>query len=183
MSHQSFDAACAVEIAPIRAAPDENAEQVTQALNGEPLAVIERRSGWARVRTAYAYEGWLTEDALRGDPLVEARRFLGAVYEWGGMTERGIDCSGLVHMAFRRAGALVPRDSWQQEEAGDPVDEVNARAGDLVTYGEGDRATHIAFWLGEGRILHATQREGVNSVVEEVEPDHLRLSRRRFVRR
>ena len=58
------------------------------------------------------------------------------------------------------------------------------RAGDLIAYAEnGDAtATHIAFWLGNGRILHATQREGVDGVVEEEEPAHLRAMRRSAIR-
>ena len=82
----------------------------------------------------------------------EARSYLGAPYLWGGMSERGIDCSGLVHMAWRRLGRLVPRDADQQEEAAQSVDE--PRYGDLVTYGL-EKATHVAFWVGEGRIVHA----------------------------
>jgi cell wall-associated NlpC family hydrolase len=93
------------------------------------------------------------------------------------MTERGIDCSGLVHMAFRRLGWLVPRDAYQQEAVGKPV-ETPAR-GDLVTYGPGETATHVAFWVGDGRILHAARGRGV---VEEPEPEELRLMRRRVVR-
>jgi cell wall-associated NlpC family hydrolase len=99
------------------------------------------------------------------------------------MTERGIDCSGLVHMAYRRVGRLVPRDAAQQEAAGEPLSEQDLRPGDLITYGDGEgSATHVAFWLGEGRILHSTDREGVNGVVEEPEPDALRARRRRLVR-
>jgi cell wall-associated NlpC family hydrolase len=98
------------------------------------------------------------------------------------MTERGIDCSGLVHMAYRTLGRLVPRDADEQEEAGDPVAVGEARRGDLVTYGEPDgEADHIAFWLDEGRILHATGRDDLG-VVEEEEPPALRARRRRFVR-
>jgi cell wall-associated NlpC family hydrolase len=97
------------------------------------------------------------------------------------MTDRGIDCSGLVHMAHRRVGRLVPRDADQQEEAGTPVSESDLRPGDLVTYG-GVVADHIAFWLGDGRILHATGREGVNRVLEEPEPAELRTRRRRAIR-
>ena len=98
------------------------------------------------------------------------------------MTERGIDCSGLVHMSYRRLGHLVPRDADQQEEAGAPVREEDLRRGDLVTYGEDDRTTHIAFWLGDGRILHSTERDDANGVVEEVEPDELKIKRRRLIR-
>ncbi|MDP9308250.1 MAG: C40 family peptidase [Actinomycetota bacterium] len=83
------------------------------------------------------------------------------------MTEVGIDCSGLVHMAYRRLGRLVPRDADQQEAAATQIDEADARPGDLVCFGEPGAAHHIAFWLGEGGILHATDREGVNAVVEE----------------
>lgn len=171
---------CAAEVAPVRAEPDEGAEQVTQALGGEPLAVEEERDGWARIRTAYGYPGWICADALgaqpdgewpglprTGDPVAEARAFLGTPYEWGGMTERGIDCSGLVHMAYRRLGRLVPRDAHEQEAAAKPLEEPDLRRGDLVCFGPPERADHIGFWLGEGRILHATGREGVDAVVEE----------------
>jgi gamma-D-glutamyl-L-lysine dipeptidyl-peptidase len=176
-------------VAPLRAEPDDAAEQVTQALPGEPLTVESVEGEWARVRTAYDYPGWVRESALggaaangwlvgrEGDPVEEAQAYLGAPYEWGGMTERGIDCSGLVHMAYRRLGRLVPRDADQQEEAGAPVPADELRRGDLVCYGD-----HIAFWLGGGRILHATGREGVRAVVEEEHPPELAARVRVYVR-
>jgi cell wall-associated NlpC family hydrolase len=111
----------------------------------------------------------------------EARAYLGTPYEWGGMTERGIDCSGLVHMAYRRTGRLVPRDADQQEEAGAPLNEDELRPGDLITYGD-ESTTHIAFWLGDGRILHSTERDDVACVLEELEPADLRDRRRALVR-
>lgn len=182
MSRLPFDVACAVEVEPLRAEPREDAEQVTQAVRGEPLRVEERRAGWARVRTAYDYPGWIREQALRGDALAEARTFIGVPYEWGGLTERGIDCSGLVHAAFARAGTWVPRDAHQQDEAGVEVEEADLRPGDLVTYVEDGAVDHIAFWAGDGRILHATARDGVSAVVEEPEPEWLRARRHRLVR-
>jgi cell wall-associated NlpC family hydrolase len=94
------------------------------------------------------------------------------------MTAAGIDCSGLVHMAFRLCGRVVPRDAWQQDEAGTSVDE--PREGDLVTYG--DPVDHVAFWVGQGRILHSTGRDGGIGVIEEDEPAQLLALRRRFVR-
>jgi cell wall-associated NlpC family hydrolase len=172
------------QLTPIRAEPRDDAEQVTQALAGEPVVVEERAGDWAGVRTAYDYPGWARADALGGaEPewLAHARSYLGTVYEWGGMTAAGIDCSGLVHMSFRAAGRLVPRDADQQEDAGAEVED--PRPGDLVSYGDpGKPADHIAFWVGEGRILHSTRREGVDGVVEEAEPEELRARRRKVFR-
>jgi len=182
------------QLAAMRAEPSEDAEQVTQALRGEPLRVVEERADWIRVETAYAYPGWVMRQDLGGerdtdwltpfsaDPVEHARTLLGTRYVWGGMSAEGIDCSGLVHIAFRACGRLVPRDADQQEEAGQRLSEAELRAGDLVTYGPPEGADHIAFWLGEGRILHATGREGVDSVVEEDEPAELRARRRALVR-
>ena len=55
------------------------------------------------------------------------------------------------------------------------------RPGDLITYGD-EATTHIAFWLGDGRILHSTERDDVACVLEEPEPADLRARRRALVR-
>jgi gamma-D-glutamyl-L-lysine dipeptidyl-peptidase len=182
------------QLARLRAEPEADAEQVTQALAGEPLRILEDCGDWLRVETEYAYPGWVRREDVGGEPgsdwlrpvaaepVEHARMLLGTPYEWGGMTAAGIDCSGLVHMAFRACGRLVPRDADQQEEAGERLSETELRPGDLVTYGPPDGADHIAFWVGHGRILHATGREGVDRVVEEEEPAELRARRRSLVR-
>jgi len=180
-------------LAAVRATPSEEAEQVTQVLPGEPLTVEERAGEWARIRTGYDYPGWIQSSELGGerdpywlatiatDPVDYARTLAGTPYLWGGMTASGIDCSGLVHMSFRATGRLVPRDADQQEDAGTSVGE--PQPGDLITYGDpASRADHVAFWVGEDRILHSTQRAGVDGVVEEAEPVELRLRRRRVIR-
>ena len=183
---------CAAEVASIRAEPRGDSEQVTQALRGEPLALVRWVDDWASVATVYDYRGWIRREAVESGegqlptpvastPLQVARTYLGARYEWGGLSHNGIDCSGLVHIAFRLTGRIVPRDAWQQEAAAIQVDGKRVRPGDLVTYGVGPRPDHIAFVAEEGRILHSTGRDGLG-VVEECEPPYLTELRRRAVR-
>ena len=81
-------------------------------------------------------------------------------------------------MAYRRLGRLVPRDADQQEEAAVVV--TGLEPGDLITYG--DPVDHIAFWLGEGQILHSTGRENGIGVLEEAEPEDLRARRHLLIR-
>ena len=173
---------CSVDVAAVRAEPRDDAERVTELLRGEPVRVDERRDGWARIVTAYDYPGWVRALGLTDGELHRIRDLLGTPYLWGGMTERGIDCSGLVHMTYRWLGRLVPRDADEQEAAGTPVDIDDLQRGDLITYGNEDDTTHIAFWVGDGQILHSTEREDANGVVEELEPADLRSMRRRLIR-
>jgi gamma-D-glutamyl-L-lysine dipeptidyl-peptidase len=131
---------------------------------------------------------WLPAPGLRTEPLAAARRkasgeaiaeaalmFLGAPYEWGGLTVEGLDCSGLVQAVHRRFGMLLPRNADQQETVGREVSLRQAEPGDLVCYGD-----HIAIWTGEGQIVHASQEHG--KVVHEPHPKDLK-ARVRTVRR
>lgn len=87
-----------------------------------------------------------------------AHGYLGVPYLWGGKSRAGIDCSGLVQMAFKQAGMFVPRDAWQQAEGGDVVAFLaEARPGDLAFFdNEEGRITHVGMLLGPQRILHAS---------------------------
>jgi gamma-D-glutamyl-L-lysine dipeptidyl-peptidase len=155
---------------------------------GDPLPK-ERAHVVVVPQAADRYMGtWLPAPGLRTEPLAAARRkatgeaiaeaalmFLGAPYEWGGVTVEGLDCSGLVQAVHRRFGTLLPRDASQQETAGQEVPLRSARPGDLICYGD-----HIAIALEGGRIVHATEEAG--KVVDEDHPAELK-KRVRTVRR
>jgi cell wall-associated NlpC family hydrolase len=131
---------------------------------------------------------WLPAPGLRTEPLAAARRkasgeaiaeaalmFLGAPYEWGGLTVEGIDCSGLVQAVHRRFGMLLPRNADQQETAGHEVSLRSAQPGDLLCYGD-----HIAIALESGEIVHASKEQG--KIVQERHPADMK-KRLRTVRR
>jgi hypothetical protein len=152
---------------------------LTQLLQGEPVLIEEINDGWARVvATAQpaakldprGYPGWLPVDQLRFDDVLEvARGWLGTRYVWGGLTSHGIDCSGLVHLAFRRVGRTIPRDADDQARATAPVASGDERLGDLYFFSaKPQKVTHVGFVTGPGRILHACGDKGF--VVEEPMP-------------
>ncbi len=91
--------------------------------------------------------------------LALASALLGTPYRWGGRTPSGVDCSGLVQMALVAGGLPAPRDSWQQEEwfrtRGDRVQRADLRPGDVIFWGEGERASHVGLALDRDRFIHA----------------------------
>ncbi|MFJ3495188.1 NlpC/P60 family protein [Streptomyces sp. NPDC086091] len=78
---------------------------------------------------------------------------LGKPYEWGAEGPASYDCSGLTSVAWARAGTKIPRTSQEQWAELDRVPLDRLRPGDLVVYFP--EATHVALYLGEGRVVQA----------------------------
>ena len=85
------------------------------------------------------------------------RTFAGVPYEWGGLTEYGVDCSGLVQTTFAARGISVPRDAAQQARAGAEVPFESVRPGDLLFFSDyGQGVTHVAFAASDECLIHST---------------------------
>ena len=105
------------------------------------------------------------------EPLDLAREHLGLAYLWGGMSPLGLDCSGLVHLVWRRFGVVVPRDADDQEAAAYPVVWGHERPGDLNFFARPGRPVHhVGIVSGPGRMLHAPET-GRGVVEEALAPD------------
>jgi cell wall-associated NlpC family hydrolase len=75
-----------------------------------------------------------------------AHRFLGLRYLWGGTSDAGVDCSGLVHRSWRALGVVLPRDAHDQAAHVDPVSLDDVRPGDLYFFARpGESIYHVGF--------------------------------------
>ena len=120
------------------------------------VAVEGRRGDFLKIRGhGFVYAAHLvTLDALVPDAVQVAEQIIGAPYLWGGKSAAGIDCSGLVQLAFSLAGGAMPRDTDMQERLGDalPVDEnlSGLSRGDLVFW-----RGHVGIMRDKSSLIHA----------------------------
>lgn len=93
------------------------------------------------------------EGTAKGREIVDyACQFIGNAYVLGGTSlTNGADCSGFVQSVFKNFGISVPRSSSAQRTAGTSVAYSEAQPGDVICY-----AGHVAIYMGNGRIVHAS---------------------------
>lgn len=98
---------------------------------------------------------------------IEALKYLGVPYVWGGTTPRGFDCSGLVQYVFDKCGKQLPRVTTQQERCGSQIPLNRAVAGDLYFWGNPGQSYHVAIALGDGKFIQAPA-PGQNVMISDV---------------
>lgn len=137
-------------------------------------------SGGETVELADGRRGRLVAGALR--PMLELgaearlaaphelalRWYGGAPYLWGGRTDWGTDCSGLVQNIWSARGVALARDSdlqfGQGVEVATAANGARYEPGDLLFFASDGRVTHVAIWAGGGRVVHsALSRGGVGA--------------------
>lgn len=86
------------------------------------------------------------------NPVQVAERLIGTPYRRGGRSFRGIDCSGLVQLAFGLCGLPLPRETDQQRLLGERVQEgEKPRGGDLLFSGR-----HVALAVDNRHAIHVS---------------------------
>ncbi len=146
--------------------------------------VGEAENGWQKVCLADGREGFMPaailapyydkpmsdhEPTLRQALVDAALTYQGTHYRWGGKSPLGIDCSGLVSMAYMLCGILIYRDADIRE--GFPIREISleeVRTGDLLFF-----PGHVAMYMGNGRYCHSTGKNGDNGfAINSLNPKH-----------
>ncbi len=96
-----------------------------------------------------------------------AEAFLGTPHLMGGLSSKGIDCSGLVSLAHQQNHIALPHDGNEQARYGKIILSVDdLKRGDLVffhsTYHTEKLVTHSGIYLGNKQFIHVSSKKGVS---------------------
>lgn len=170
------------------------------------------RKGWTPSADVADFTEWTDRQRLTPDNIVKtAMLFEGTPYLWGGASSKGLDCSGLVRLTFFMNGHLLPRNASQQVLNGREIimecdhsitpdsdlfhSEMVKRTqhlqpGDLVFFGSPEtfwakeKITHVGIYIGGGKIIHASHKVRINSLIpgqkDYYENSHRLLKARRY---
>ncbi len=94
---------------------------------------------------------------VRVDMIQYACQFVGNRYVWGGTSlTGGVDCSGFTMRIYEKYGIYLPHSSSAQSGYGTRINASDAKPGDLFFYGNGGGINHVAMYIGNGQIVHAS---------------------------
>jgi uncharacterized protein YgiM (DUF1202 family) len=164
----------------VRAEASTDSEVITMVPSGEELEVAEVEGDWVKVyvddEEAYVSAEYveisselptaitMTEllygqgvSDVRVDLCQYAQEFLGNPYVWGGTSlTNGADCSGFVLSIFKKYGVTLPHSSRAQANSGTTIKVSEVQPGDLIFYGNGSSINHVAIYIGNGQVIHAS---------------------------
>ena len=164
----------------VRAEANTDSEVITLVPNGEELEVVASEGDWIRVclddEEVFVSAQYVQVDAklntaitmtellygqgvsdVRVDLCQYAKEFLGNPYVWGGTSlTNGTDCSGFVLSVYKKFGISLPHYSGSQANCGTAIKLSEAQPGDLIFYGKGSTINHVAIYIGNGQVIHAS---------------------------
>jgi len=167
------------------------ARQVADAVRNNVVKLIQQTGDYYLVEIPGGKRGYVPESswvmldeweemnqrfASPRDVVLEAAHHYGGIpYLWGGTSVKALDCSGFTKNLYQSFGYLLPRDASQQYKALEPVPLTekldSVQAGDLLFFGRktehGNKITHVALYIGGGRIIHATGEVKTESLFPE----------------
>lgn len=165
----------------VREEPNTDCAVITLIPEGEELDVVEvMENGWVKFmlddEEAYVCGDYVDiEERLKkatsltelmygqgvSDVRVElvqyAKQFLGNPYVWGGTSlTNGVDCSGFTMQVYKKFGISLPHYSVSQSKIGTKISLSEAKPGDLVFYAKNGTINHVAIYIGNGQVIHAS---------------------------
>ena len=149
-----------IQEAPVSTVLEVAAEEVADEDNGPAPEIqaakkLEEELAAAEEAAARAAE----EAASARQNLVDyALQFVGGPYRAGGNDPHtGVDCSGFVRYVMQHgAGISMNRSSGSQATQGHAVTSSQMQPGDLLFYSGGSGINHVAMYIGDGKIVHAS---------------------------
>lgn len=148
-----------------------------------PTADVTDLRTWVDSRAAVVPADAPQRDVEKARQLIleTAKTFVGVPYLWAGTSIKGVDCSGFAKTVYFLNGYMLLRNASQQYKTGEPVDVSEGldklQPADLVFFGreateeKPERITHVAIYMGDGKIIHSSQVVRINSLIEG-EPDY-----------
>ena len=170
----------------VREEKSTEAAVLSQVGNSEAFTVNSVADGWVEISVddsvGYISQDYVTlaqalptaktiEQVKYGDGVSDVRasvvsyalQFVGNRYVWGGTSlEKGVDCSGFTMRILGKYGISLPHSSRAQPSYGTKISASEAKPGDLFFYGSGRSISHVAIYIGNGQIVHASnKRDGI----------------------
>ena len=130
--------------------------------------LLNGQTVWLRYQDARSFEelAALPPAEQRQQVVRNAALLVGDPYYWGGRSPGGVDCSGLVNLAYRSAGVNVPRDAHEQFLRATSISTL--QPADLVFLSERSnpkRIVHVMLYAGEGEVIEGP---GTGSAVRRI---------------
>lgn len=141
-----------------------------------PVIFPDGRRGYVLSGQVETYDKWMaTRQPTAENILRSALEFIGRPYLWGGTSGKGMDCSGFTKTVYFLNGIQLERDASLQVHTGELVETdtatwENLQPGDLLFFGrhgtaeKKERISHVAIYMGDGKIIHSSDRVKIESL-------------------